>query len=150
MFVGNPLRWIENAIGDDIRRMQPGEPRSGHVRRKYLAQLGCKFFGTIGAERKAGKSWLRREIFARQDGAEPRILRFGHQRDHDPAIARAVAPRGNVEEAWRAAFEHVLGELMAQQGGGRLLQADVDPPAFADGGASKQRRRYRLESIQAG
>jgi hypothetical protein len=42
------------------------------------------------------------------------------------------------------------GERVAQQRGRRLHQIDVDPPAFADGGAGEQRRRDRLKPVQSG
>ena len=73
-----------------------------------------------------------------------------HGAHHDVAVRGLVAAGRHVERRRRAVGEHPFHQLGALVGGRRLHQAGIDVAALAVAQLAHQRRRQRLEGVEAG
>ena len=131
MFIGNPLRRTQDALSDNIGRMQTCEPGGRCVSPKSFAKFTSEFLGAVCAECEAGESRAIGEVLPRYCRTEPAVLRFGNERNHHPAVGRAVTTGRNVKQTWDPTLKGILRELVTEERRCRLCKIDVDVPTFA-------------------
>ena len=122
MRVGEPVVEAVDPVGEDVGGAQPCEPARRSCRSAISARRRCRTAARRASARvaKLGEARVGGQIGPAERADEPGELLLADQRDHHPAVLRAVGAGRHVERPRAAVFEDMLGELVAEDRGGAL------------------------------
>ena len=141
---------VVDPLAEHVLGLQDGDPFLGGLGRHRLVQRLDDLGRVLDAVVVALQVGIVGDVLAADQLEQQAEVMRPHGAHHDVAVLRLVAAGRHVEHRRRALGEHPFHQLGALEGGGRAHQAGIDVAALAEAELAHQRRRQRLEGVEAG